>query len=135
MMDEANGHRSATLVRELLASMAAGDLDAVLDAYSEDCIYRVSGDNRLSGTYRGRDDIRDVLLQLGALTGGTLRTRVDDVVGGDGYAVVFGYVTAQRDGRSLACDAIAAFKINDQDKFTQLWFLYGDQQGYDEFFR
>ena len=44
-------------------------------------------------------------------------------------------MTAEREGKSLASDGIVAFKINDQGKFTELWFLYSDQRAYDEFFR
>ena len=28
-----------------------------------------------------------------------------------------------------------AFKVNDEGKFTESWFLYNDQRAYDEFYR
>ena len=64
-----------------------------------------------------------------------MRLAVHDVIGDDDDAVSFGHMTAEREGKSLASDGIVAFKISDQGKFTELWFLYSDQRAYDEFFR
>ncbi len=45
------------------------------------------------------------------------------------------HMTAEHDSRSIASGGIVAFKVNDQGKFTETWFLYSDQRAYDEFFR
>ena len=95
----------------------------------------MSGNNSLSGTYRGRERIRGLFVELGTRTGGSVRLAVHDVIGDDDYAVMLGHMTAEREGKSLASDGIVAFKLNDQGKFTELWFLYSDQRAYDEFFR
>ncbi len=127
-------HENVTLVRSFFDAFARGDLEAVLDAFAEDGLYRVSGDNSLSGTYRGREEIRDVMVELGTLTGGSVRLTVDDVIGGDGHAVMFGRMTAERGSKSFSSHGIVAFKV-DQGRFTETWFLLADQRAYDEFFR
>lgn len=127
-------HENVALVRDFFDASARGDLEAVLDAFAEDGVYRVSGSNSLSGTYRGREEIRDVLVKLGTLTGGTVRVTIDDVIGADSHAVMFGRMTAERGSKSLSTHGILAFKV-DQGKFTETWFLLNDQRAYDEFFR
>ena len=126
-------HGNVALVRDFFDAFARGDLGRVLDAFAEDGVYRVSGNNALSGSYRGREEIRDSLVKLGTLTGGSVRLTIDDIVGGDGHAVMFGLLTAERGSKSFSSHGLVAFKV-DHGKFTETWFLLNDQRAYDEFF-
>jgi ketosteroid isomerase-like protein len=127
-------HPNATLVRTLMGHVAGGNLEEALACYTEDGVYRVAGDNLVSGNYQGRDAIRAFFYRLFEVTGGTMRLTLDDVVGDDGHAVMFWTLTAQREGKDLDAKGIMAFKVDDEGKFTESWFLYNDQRAYDEFY-
>ncbi len=127
-------HPNATKVRSLADAFAQGNLDAVIDAYAEDAVYRVPGHNLVSGNFRGRSAIRDFFIHLRVVTEGTMRLELEDAIGADNHAVMFWKLEAERQGKSLSARGAMAFKINDEGKFTESWFLYDDQREYDEFY-
>ncbi len=127
-------HPNAALVRKLQRSILAGDLEGILDAYADDAVYRVAGDNLLSGTHRGRQAIEALFVKAMEITGGTMRIVVNDVLADDGHAVTFWSGSAERPGKHLDAHGIMAFKVNDDGKFTESWWLYDDQAAYDDFF-
>jgi hypothetical protein len=96
----------------------------------------VSGDNLVSGNHQGREGTRALIFKLMELTNGTMSLTVQDVIGADGHAVMFWHGTADRAGsdKKLDADGIMAFKVDDQGKFSESWFLYNDQRAYDDFF-
>jgi ketosteroid isomerase-like protein len=127
-------HPNATRVRSFAEAVAAGDLMAALDLFDEHAVHRVGGKTPLSGTYHGPQAIGELLASLAELTGGTIRMTVDDVVGAGGYGAMFATVTAERVGKHLDDRAVVVFKVNDDGKFQESWFLYSDQRGFDDFF-
>ena len=127
-------HPNAALVRRLQGSILAGDLEGVLDAYTDDAVYRVAGDNLLSGNHRGRQAIAALFVKAMEITGGSMRIVVDDVLADEGHTVTFWSGSAERPGKRLDAHGIMAFKVNDDGKFTESWWLYDDQAAYDDFF-
>ena len=127
-------HPNAAKVRELAAAFQTGDLDAVVGAYSDDCIYRVGGENLVSGTYVGHQQLKDFFIKLGEVTEGSMKLELEDTLADDHHAVMFWRLTAERQGKTLDANGGMAFKINDQGKFSESWFLYSDQREYDAFY-
>jgi uncharacterized protein len=82
-------HPNAALVRRLQASILAGDLDGVLDAYTDDAVYRVAGDNLVSGNHRGRAAIEALFVKVMEITDGSMQIVVDDILADEGHAVAF----------------------------------------------
>ena len=68
------------------------------------------------------------------ITGGSMRIVVDDILADEGHAVTFWSGSAERPGKRLDAHGIMAFKVNDDGKFTESWWLYDDQAAYDDFF-
>ena len=124
------------LVRTFFDALVTGKTEAALSCYAEDGVYRVSGNNLVSGNYRGRAAILSHHIKLMELTGGTMWLTFKDLIGEDNHAVLFWHVTAQRPGtdRSLDANGIMAFKVDDNGKFSESWFLYNDRRAYDDFF-
>jgi ketosteroid isomerase-like protein len=127
-------HPNATRLREVAAKLQGGDLDAFLAAYAEDGVYRVPGDNLVSGTFRGHDEIRDFFVHLMTVTAGTMRLEVRDVLADDRHAVMFWDLTVERQGRTLDASGAMAFRIDAHGKYSESWFLYNDQRAYDAFY-
>jgi ketosteroid isomerase-like protein len=127
-------HPNATKLKQVIAAFQAGDLETLIDAYAEDAIYRVAGDNAISGSYQGRDAIRDFFIRLGEVTGGTMRLELHDTLADDHHAVMFWRVTAERGDASIDANGAMAFRIDDDGKYSESWFLYSDQRAYDAFY-
>ena len=126
-------HPSAVAIRRLAEAVDRGDLETVMGSFTEDALYRVPGHNLVSGNYRGREEIQAFFFRLAEMTGGTFRVEAEDVIGTDGHAVMFWHLTAQRPGKSIDARGAMAFKLQDDDRIRESWFLYNDQQAYDEF--
>jgi ketosteroid isomerase-like protein len=127
-------HPNATRLREVATALQGGDLEAFLDAYAEDGIYRVAGDNIVSGSFQGHDAIRDFFMHLMQVTEGSMRLEVKDVLADDGHAVMFWELAVERQGKSLDASGAMAFKIDADGKYSESWFLYDDQRAYDAFY-
>jgi ketosteroid isomerase-like protein len=128
-------HPNAELIRTLADAFIAGDLQTVVNAYADDGVYRVPGKNLVSGNYRGHKEIFDFFVHLGTVTGGTIKLSVDDVIGTDGYAVMFWRLAAERGEKSIDAKGAMAFKVDDATrKVTESWFMYSDQREYDWFY-
>jgi uncharacterized protein len=138
-MIEATGHQehpNATLVRTFFDALVAGNTETALGCYADDAVYRVSGNNLVSGNYRGRAAILGHHIKLMELTGGTMHLTLDDLIAEQRHAVLFWHLTARRAGSAKRLDAngIMAFKIDEQGTFSESWFLYNDRRAYDDFF-
>ena len=127
-------HASVTKVREVVDAFMRGDLEAVLDRMADDAVYRVPGKNMVSGNYRGRQEIRDFFIRLAEVTGGTMRLGLQDIMGDDHHVVMFWTLYAERNGKSLDAHGAMPFKLDDDGKITESWFLYSDQAAYDDFY-
>ena len=127
-------HPNAKIIHGLIDAFLTGDFERFMDGFADDAVFRVAGDNIVSGTYRGTQELRDYFIRLGQVTGGSMRIDVDEVLAGDHHAVMFIHVTTDRKGMHLEAECAEAFRINDAGKITESWFLYEDQKAYDAFY-
>jgi ketosteroid isomerase-like protein len=127
-------HPNATRLREVAAALQGGDLETFLGAYAEDGIYRVAGDNVVSGAFQGHEAIREFFIHLMQVTEGSMKLEVQDVLADDGHAVMFWELTAKRQGKTLDATGAMAFRIDADGKYSESWFLYNDQRAYDAFY-
>ena len=130
-------HPSAAAVRNLAEAVERGDLEAVMGSFTDDSVYRVPGRNLVTGNYRGKQEIQDFFFRLAEMTGGTFRVQAEDVIGTDGHAVMFWHLTARRPDtdpvKEIDARGAMAFKLDGDLKIRESWFLYNDQQEYDDF--
>ena len=127
-------HANVAAVRNVLDAFLTGDLDRILGAYTEDAVYRVAGDNIVSGDFKGHDQIRDFFIHLATVTD-EWKVEVDDVLADDNHAALVINFTTRRGERTLEATAAMAFKVAPDGRFTESWFLYNDQAAYDDFYR
>ena len=127
-------HPNATFIRRLYEAFEQGDLEFVTQAFADDCVWHFPGRSPLAGDYVGRQAImRDFLMRLPALTGGTFRATTTDVLANDDYAVALQRATAERNGKRLDTTACQLFRIED-GRIVEVRGHYADQYALDEFF-
>ena len=127
-------HPNAQIIQGLIDAFHAGDFETFMDGFAEDAVFRVAGDNIVSGTYRGKPVIRDYFIRLGQVTGGSMKIDVDEILAGDNHAVMFIHVATDRKGMHLEAECAEAFRLDNAGKVTESWFLYEDQKAYDAFY-
>lgn len=118
-----NEHENAEAVRELCEAFNAWDVDRCLRLFADDIVWHYRGDNLVSGTYRGKGELRGLFNEFQELFSGTAVVEVEDILADDRYAVGFLRISGQREGSQLNARLADFFEFDDTGKFTQLWFL------------
>jgi ketosteroid isomerase-like protein len=127
-------HPNATHVRQTIAALERGEVDAVLAAYADESSFLLGGNSPVSGTFHGHEEIRGVLTKLVELSGGRLSLDLHDVLADDHHAVYFGTLDVERDGKRLHTVSAMAFTIDDNGRFEESWFFCSDQPSFDAFY-
>jgi uncharacterized protein len=125
-------HTNEETLRKLYDALGRGDVPAVLELFTDDVRFHVSGRSQVSGEYVGKSEILGFLGKLMELSGGTFRIQVLDVLANDEHGVVLTRETAQHDGRVLdnhavhvwdmregACSRFRAYNEEVWDRFWQ----------------
>lgn len=122
-------------VMQSLEKLFTGDIDGFMDYWSDDVVWRVSGDNPMSGVYRGRDECRAAAIGFMELGGPSFRLEPVDILSDDRHAAVMFHTTGVHAGTSLDVISATFFTVDDEGKWNISWWLPSDQQAYDDFFR
>jgi uncharacterized protein len=121
------------LLRQGYAAFADGDVDQVRSLLADDIVWHNGGANQLGGTYAGRDQVIDLFGQLMAVTGGTFRLEVHDVLANEMHGIVLVTVHAERDGRTLDMNEVHIWQLED-GKAEEFWSFAEDAAEMDSFF-
>jgi uncharacterized protein len=91
-------HPLEAIIREAYAAFGRGDIDGYLQPCAEDFTFHVAGHGGIAGTYIGRQGLYDLAGKAMAITDGTFREEVEDVLANDNHAVVLARHRFTRDG-------------------------------------
>jgi ketosteroid isomerase-like protein len=128
-------HPNAERLRKGYDAFARGDLDALRNEFfAPDIVFHIGGNNRLTGTYKGVDEVFRFFGELMEASGGTFKLEIHDVVANDEHAVGLVRNSAERDGKRLNQNVAHVFHFNSEGKVTENWTLSENTQVADEFF-
>jgi hypothetical protein len=113
-------------------AFSRGDIASVFAIFAEDILWHVPGRGPLSREYRGHSDVQGFFERFMALSGGTFRIRIDEILAEGDRVVVLCTETAQRAGRTWSSPQVHVWTIKD-GRAIAFWEFEGDQQGEDEF--
>ena len=116
-----------------LAAYARNDRDAMADSLAEDAVWHVGGTHRLSGDYRGRENILGYFDSVRSETGDTMRLEPLEVMANEQHGAAFLRVTAERQGRRLDTVVADAFRFGDDGRIDEFWAHSAAQDAIDEF--
>jgi ketosteroid isomerase-like protein len=120
--------------RREVEAFDARDFETFFAQFADDTVYRVAGNNLVSGVYRGMGEVTAFFQHLLAVTEGTMQVDVLDVLGGPTCAAMVFRVRATRQGKSIDDTGTMAFRVNEDGKFAESWLMYSNQAEYDRFF-
>lgn len=120
-------------VRRFYDAFAARDMDAARNCFTEDAVWHLPGHSPIAGDHRGWDAImRDFFSKIGALSEGTFRAELVDVLVGSQLVAAFQHATAERGGRRLDVTACQVMTFRD-GRIADVRGHYSDQYQLDEF--
>ena len=98
-------------IRDAFRAFAERDAITVGRLIGNEVVWRVPGHSVMAGEYHGRAEIFEFLRRTGEFTGGTYRTEVVDVWGGDELVVALYRAVGSRDGRELDIPQALVFRF------------------------
>lgn len=131
-MESASLHPNVAAYRRMIAGFNQNDLGAVAALVDENIVYVIPGRSPIACETRG------LAAHLGALklarerSGGTLKLEPSAVAADGDYLVVWGRITAQREGRTLDCEHCVMYRF-ENGKIVEGRTVPTDLYAFDEF--
>jgi uncharacterized protein len=129
-------HPNEELARSEMEAALRGDFEGMLEHYTEDAVLHYPGRNPLSGTYRGKDEIRAWANKFDELLGpeGSLKRTLHDILASDDHGIQLVSVEAKRsNGRSASWNAAVIMHVRG-GKISEAWLNIDNPYAVDEFF-
>lgn len=123
----------ATVVRSMYEAIAKGDLETVRTLLADDVVFHVPGTGANAGDHRGPDGVLGFVTGAYALTGGTLRLTLRDVLVGRDEIVALATYRAERPGKKSLENNLAHVLRVEDGKVRESWFHARDQYAVDAF--
>ena len=124
-------HPNAELLERLFGAFGR-DRAALAAAFADDAVWRVTGANRMTGEYRGREAILEFLRETAVLTNGTYRAELRYAVADDERAVAVYRASGERDGRTIDIDQ-ALFCVVRDGRLAEITAVPFDAAAFDAF--
>ena len=127
------GHPNEAVVRKGYEAFSKGDIETLQnEIFTDDIVWHVSGQNPLSGDYKGISEVLGYFGQLGELSGGSFQVTLEDVLANDERTVALHHATGTREGKTLDADEVLVFRFRG-DKVSEAQGYSGDQHAVDQF--
>ena len=121
------------LIRRFHDAQRRGDAATVMETLADDVVWHVPGKNLLSRAYRGKVEVAGFFARVRELSGGTVRTELIDVLGGETFGIALVRVFAEREGKSLDGQFQAFTYRLKNGKIAEFWFMVEDRYAVDAF--
>lgn len=125
-------HPNEALIRKGYEAFANGDMDTLRELFADDILWHVGGNARISGDYKGQEEVFELFGQLFELTGGTVKLEVHDVLANDDHVVALVRGTAERNGKTFDQNEVHVMHVADGE-VTEFWGFEEDQAAAAEF--
>ena len=131
-MNQSTADQNGAVIRTAYEAFSRGDIPAAMNAFADDILWHVPGRGPLSRDYHGRNEVLGFFGQVGALSAGTFRVQIDDVLTKGDHVIVLCTESASRGRRTWSSPQVHAWTMKN-GKATVFHQYQGDQQTEDEF--
>lgn len=131
--DDVEAHPNALVVRRLIAALSGQDRREINAVLAEDCVWRVPGDNVLSGVYDGRPAIMSLFGKMKRIFTGPARFEVIDITASAGYAVAYQYGIVEVGGTTVRLRECLVYRIRD-GRVVEVDEFQSDERAFDAAF-
>jgi ketosteroid isomerase-like protein len=131
-MNDTTADANRALIRSAYEAFSRGDIGGAMAAFADDILWHVPGRGPLSRDYHGVDEVLAFFGQLNALSAGTFRVQIDDVLAQGDRVIVLCTESARRGDRTWSSPQVHAWTVRGRQA-TVFHQFQGDQQTEDEF--
>ena len=114
-------------LQEYVAAFNRDDLETMKGMWADGFRFHVGGRIPLAGNYQGFDEVLQVMKRLNEATEG-LELEVRDVLADDHFIATIVRVAGEKDGRPVDLTYAGAYKVDDDGRFAEFWYLPDDQE-------
>jgi ketosteroid isomerase-like protein len=127
-------HPNVALTREGWEALEKGDLQWFDDHTADDVVWHVGGNNKMSGTYTGKQAVMELFGRMSGEAWEGFTTEVHDILGNDDHVVVLGTASGKTpDGQPFEYKFVNIFHIKD-GKTVEAWGMSEDDSATDPIF-
>ena len=124
----------AKKLAEAMSAISQGDVELFGEVLlADDVIWHWPGRTSVSGDYRGREAVLELLRGFHRLTGNRLSVQPIDILEGENHVMSFTHVTAEREGDHLDVTMADAMRFGPDGRVVEYWTLSNDQRAVDTF--
>jgi ketosteroid isomerase-like protein len=134
-MTNSTAERNVEMARKGYQAFNEGHIDEAMATMHEEILWHNGGDNPLTGEFRGKEAVMEMLARFGQLTEGTYEADVHDILATDDHTVVIGTYTATRHGRTHSARFVDVVHPAPDGRAREFWRFFEDQAVEDEFFK
>ena len=127
-------HPNDDRLRKGYEAFAKADMDTINELFHDDIVWHVPGDNSISGSYKGKDEVLSLFGRMFQETAGSLKFELIDTFANDKRSVAYFEASGERNGMRLEgrrgtaiYEADANGKVRDARTFPE------DSKAFDEF--
>ena len=126
--------RHEEVIRKIYDDVAAGDIDAVLTACTDEIVFHVPGSNEISGTY-GKSEFAGLMTRVMELSENTFREEVLDVMTGSSHAAVLLHSKLDSNGEQRGYITLHLWQFDTDGKPAEWWEFPRDLVAFDEIWK
>jgi ketosteroid isomerase-like protein len=104
-------HPHVLRYRKMIAAFNANRIGEAVEIFDPHLVYTIPGRSPIAGQTRGVEAHLEMLRRIRERSGGTLRLEPRSVLADDVHLLIYGRVTAQREGKVLDSDHCVAFRF------------------------
>jgi ketosteroid isomerase-like protein len=134
-MTTSTAERNIELARIGYRAFNEAHIDEAMATIHDEIQWHIGGDNPLTGDYRGKDAVMEMLVRFGQLNEGTYEADVHDILASDDHTVVLGTYTATRHGRTHSARFVDVIHPAIDGRAREFWRYFEDQAAEDEFLK
>ncbi len=115
-------HPNALLLEKMYADFQTGNVPGILAACADEMTFNVPGKSKLAGKFTKADVVQKFFMQLGELSGGTLKLEVHDILASDQHGVALVTDKLTRNGKPVEFRGVHVWRF--QNGKPVAWYEY-----------
>jgi ketosteroid isomerase-like protein len=127
--------RNIDMARRGYQAFNEGHLDEAMATIHDEILWHNGGDNPITGDFRGKDAVMEMLTRFGQITEGTYEADIHDVLASEDHTVVIGTYTATRHGRTHSSRFVDVIHPAPDGRAKEFWRFFDDVAAEDEFLK
>lgn len=127
--------QNAEQARKGYQAFNEGHIDEAMATIHDEILWHNGGDNPLTGEFRGKDAVMEMLVRFGQLMEGTYEADIHDILASEEHTVVLGTYTATRHGRTHSARFVDVIHPAPDGRAKEFWRFFDDVAAEDEFLK